>query len=47
MGSEMCIRDRDNIDAEIAKLIDQAVDEARQAPPPKPEDVLTDVYVSY
>ena len=44
---KISIDDLDNIDAEIAKLIDQAVDEARQAPPPKPEDVLTDVYVSY
>ena len=44
---KISIDDLDKIDAEVAKLIDHAVDEARQAPPPKPEDVLADVYVSY
>ncbi len=37
----------DAIDSEIAELIDEAVEEARAAPPPRPEDVLTDVYVTY
>ena len=37
----------DAIDAEVSSLIDDAVDEARKAPVPAPENVLTDVYVSY
>ena len=39
--------DLDAIDEEISNLIDAAVDEARKAPAPLPEHVLTDVYVSY
>ena len=41
------LSDLDAIDAEVASLIDSAVDEARKAPAPAPENVLTDVYVSY
>ncbi|MDJ0656399.1 MAG: thiamine pyrophosphate-dependent dehydrogenase E1 component subunit alpha [Xanthomonadales bacterium] len=37
----------DAVDAEVLALIDEAVAEARQAPAPTPDDVLTDVYVSY
>lgn len=37
----------DTIDSEIRKLIDEAVDEAKAAPEPGPDDLLTDVYVSY
>jgi acetoin:2,6-dichlorophenolindophenol oxidoreductase subunit alpha len=37
----------DLIDKEVAQLIDQAVEQAKAAPPPGPEDLLTDVYVSY
>ncbi len=37
----------DAIDAEVAQLIDAAVNEAKAAPPPAPEDLTTDVYVSY
>jgi pyruvate dehydrogenase E1 component alpha subunit len=37
----------DQIDAEVARLIDAAVSEARAAPPPRAEDVLEDVYVTY
>ncbi|RMF12125.1 MAG: thiamine pyrophosphate-dependent dehydrogenase E1 component subunit alpha [Alphaproteobacteria bacterium] len=37
----------DEIDAEVLKLIDEAVEEARAAPPPTPDDLLTDVYISY
>jgi pyruvate dehydrogenase E1 component alpha subunit len=37
----------DRIDAEVARLIDDAVSEARAAPPPRAEDVFEDVYVSY
>lgn len=35
------------IDDEVLQLIDQAVEEARAAPRPIPEDVLADVYISY
>ena len=41
------LSDLDEIDAEVSELIDSAVDEARKAPAPAPEAVLTDVYVSY
>jgi acetoin:2,6-dichlorophenolindophenol oxidoreductase subunit alpha len=37
----------DAIDDEVAALIDEAVAEARAAEPPRPEDVLEDVYASY
>jgi pyruvate dehydrogenase E1 component alpha subunit len=39
--------DLDGIDREVGALIDQAVAEARAAPPPKAEDLLTDVYNTY
>jgi TPP-dependent pyruvate/acetoin dehydrogenase alpha subunit len=35
------------IDAKVKQLIDGAVSEAKAAPLPKAEDLLTDVYVSY
>ena len=41
------LSDLDKIDDEILSLIDAAVDEARAAPKPLPEDVLVDVYVEY
>jgi TPP-dependent pyruvate/acetoin dehydrogenase alpha subunit len=37
----------DDIDAEVAKLIEESVSEAKAAPKPTPEDLETDVYVSY
>ncbi len=37
----------DGIDREVAALIEHAVQEAKAAPLPGPEDLLTDVYVSY
>lgn len=37
----------DLIDKEVAQLIDQAVAQAQAAPTPGPDDLLTDVYVSY
>ncbi|MEV7042497.1 thiamine pyrophosphate-dependent dehydrogenase E1 component subunit alpha [Amycolatopsis sp. NPDC051061] len=37
----------DDIDAEVAKLIEDAVSEAKAAPKPTKEDLETDVYVSY
>ena len=39
--------DLDEIDSAVARLIDEAVDEAKAAPDPTPDDVLTDVYVAY
>lgn len=40
-------RDFDQIDLEVARLIDDAVASAKAAPLPKPSELLTDVYVSY
>jgi pyruvate dehydrogenase E1 component alpha subunit len=37
----------DQVDAEVLKLIDEAVEAAKVAADPLPEDLLTDVYVSY
>ncbi len=37
----------DKVDEEVGKLIDEAVEEAKAAPEPEPERLLTDVYVSY
>ncbi|ABG05331.1 Pyruvate dehydrogenase (lipoamide) [Rubrobacter xylanophilus DSM 9941] len=37
----------DRIDDEVRNLIDEAVEEAKAAPDPSPEELLTDVYVSY
>ena len=39
--------DLDEIDTAVGRLIDEAVDEAKAAPDPTPDDVLTDVYVKY
>jgi pyruvate dehydrogenase E1 component alpha subunit len=39
--------DLDEIDGAVAQLIDEAVAEAKAAPDPTPDDVLTDVYVKY
>ena len=37
----------DQVDGQVAALIDEAVAEAKAAPLPTPEDLLTDVYVKY
>lgn len=37
----------DSIDAEVVSLIDASVEAARNAAPPRPEDVLKDVYINY
>jgi pyruvate dehydrogenase E1 component alpha subunit len=37
----------DQVDREVATAIDAAVDAAKAAPKPGPDDLLTDVYVSY
>jgi pyruvate dehydrogenase E1 component alpha subunit len=37
----------DRIDEEVRQLIDEAVEEAKAAPEPDPDKLLTDVYVSY
>ena len=44
---ELTRGDLDAVDAEVAALIDQAVDEAKAAPLPTRADLLTDVYVRY
>jgi TPP-dependent pyruvate/acetoin dehydrogenase alpha subunit len=44
---ELTQADLDAVDAEVATLIDQAVDDAKAAPPPTEADLLTDVYVRY
>jgi pyruvate dehydrogenase E1 component alpha subunit len=37
----------DDVDSAVAREIDEAVVEAKAAPKPGPDDLLTDVYVSY
>jgi acetoin:2,6-dichlorophenolindophenol oxidoreductase subunit alpha len=37
----------DEVDADVARLVDEAVAEAKAAPDPGADDLLTDVYVSY
>ena len=37
----------DQVESEVATLIDRAVETARTAPPPPESALLTDVYVSY
>ena len=39
--------DLDKIDNEVGELIEQSAEEAAAAPVPSPEEVTTDVYVSY
>jgi TPP-dependent pyruvate/acetoin dehydrogenase alpha subunit len=46
-SGELCEQVLDDIDAEVAKLIEESVSEAKAAPKPTPEDLETDVYVSY
>lgn len=41
------LEDLEEIDAEVAALIDRAVEEGLAAPFPDPEELTTDVYVSY
>ena len=44
---ELTRADLDAVDAEVAALIDRAVDQAKAAPLPTEADLLTDVYVRY
>ena len=37
----------DQIDKEARQVVDQALAEAKAAPPPTEADLLTDVYASY
>jgi pyruvate dehydrogenase E1 component alpha subunit len=37
----------DQVDAEVQRLVDESVDEAKSAPKPAEADLTTDVYVSY
>jgi len=44
---ELARSDLDAVDAEVATMIDKAVDEAKAAPLPTEADLLTDVYARY
>jgi TPP-dependent pyruvate/acetoin dehydrogenase alpha subunit len=44
---ELARSDLDAVDAEVAAMIDKAVDEAKAAPLPTEADLLTDVYARY
>jgi acetoin:2,6-dichlorophenolindophenol oxidoreductase subunit alpha len=44
---ELARADLDAVDAQVAAMIDEAVDEAKAAPLPGEADLLTDVYVRY
>jgi acetoin:2,6-dichlorophenolindophenol oxidoreductase subunit alpha len=46
-GGQLAAEQLDIIDADVAALIDQAVNEAKQAPKPAQQDLETDVYLSY
>ncbi|MGW4483940.1 thiamine pyrophosphate-dependent dehydrogenase E1 component subunit alpha [Amycolatopsis sp. NPDC004368] len=46
-SGELTPESLDRIDAEVAKLVDEAVTEAQAAPKPARADLETDVYVSY
>jgi pyruvate dehydrogenase E1 component alpha subunit len=41
------VKSLDAVDGDVLRLIDEAVAEARTAPPPAPAEILTDVYVAY
>lgn len=45
-ASLLCADDLRELDAEVVALLEEAVEAARKAPFPQPEDVLTDVYAS-
>ena len=44
---ELSAEELDKIDEEVLALIDTAVDEAKKAPRPTPEEVTQDVYINY
>ena len=44
---ELAPADLDAVDAEVATVIDKAVEDAKAAPLPTEADLLTDVYVRY
>lgn len=46
-GGLVTDRELDDIDREVARKLDVAIEHARQAPLPTADDLLTDVYVSY
>ena len=46
-GGQLSAEELRVVDAEVAELIDRSVDEARSAPFPAVEELLTDVYVDY
>jgi pyruvate dehydrogenase E1 component alpha subunit len=44
---QLAAEDMDKIDKEVLQLIDEAIEAAKVAADPLPEDLTTDVYVSY
>lgn len=46
-NAEISAQELDAIDREVLTLIDEAVNEAREAPRPNPADVDSDVYINY
>lgn len=47
VSSELTVAELDAVDREVGALIERAVQEARNAPRPRPEDLLTNVYDNY
>jgi len=47
VANDIAATELDAIDAEVQKLIDDAVAQAIAAPDPLPEDLITDVYIRY
>ena len=45
--SKLSDDDINKLDEEVNSLIEESVDQAKKSPLPSPEDVTTDVYVSY
>ncbi|MFI7340732.1 thiamine pyrophosphate-dependent dehydrogenase E1 component subunit alpha [Streptomyces sp. NPDC050085] len=46
-GRDLTVAQLDAVDAEVARLVDEAVAEAKAAPLPTAADLTTDVYVTY
>ncbi len=47
VGEVLAAKELDRVDDEITARVHEAIDEALEAPPPDPKELLTDVYVSY
>ncbi len=46
-SGELSVAELKAIDREVAELIEDSIAEAKSAPKPEPDELLTDVYVSY